>query len=47
LAAYERALTLDPTLALAWQGKATVLFTLGRQDEAETAWARAAALNET
>jgi tetratricopeptide (TPR) repeat protein len=44
LAAYERALELDPKFAFAWTGKGTMLYFLGRDEEALAAFERALAL---
>ncbi len=45
LAAYDRALALDPTLAQAWYNKGVSLDALGRRDEALAAYDRALALD--
>jgi tetratricopeptide (TPR) repeat protein len=46
LDAYESALTLDPSSASAWSGKAKVLRTLGREEEAQAAEAQAEKLTD-
>jgi tetratricopeptide (TPR) repeat protein len=46
LDAYEHALTLDPSLASAWSGKAEVLRVLGREEEAQAAEAQAEKLTD-
>ena len=47
LAAYDRALDLDPTNADAWTNKGGMLRSLGRDDEAVVAYARALELDPT